>query len=561
MNPFLPLTFSLTLCSLASAQQPHESQGAMRASQRAIPIDRVAYDEPGDGNLWARGVTYKASFGADGATYIPFLGSKAPRNYPVRMQLKTASLGGHALDLTDSARWTRNGDTVILERGEVDVHYHLGLERIEQTFVIDRLTAPGDLLVRVAVDSELNAGQATSGFRFSGEAGGVDYGRATVLDAAGRSLAVDSRLEGSDITILVPDAFLRSASYPVVVDPFISTYTVDGTVVDTWKGDVAFDKTYQRFLHAYTFDFSQNDSDVYSVTIDETGTPNWADGAWIDMTSTYWANLSVANNNDSNSFLVACQVQIGNLYSAWTRSRQLPGIGMGIQRQLNQSSNHCGVPSVGGDANMGSGSLYCVAWGELLNGGSSYSNINYRMLNSNGTHATPAHTIDNSYNVLLPDVNVSKSNGAGVSFFRAWNVVWQKDDPVTDSDIHGAQIAYNGNILTPSFTVDGTPTPHFQPSVSAPLTSALGGAPDFLVVYSAIVNGHTDLNARMFKRDRYLASYDITAMEADVLGQAHVDHAQVHPSVATDGDQFIVAYSESLGDFGDDEVYVSSFAH
>ena len=37
--------------------------------------------------LWIRGDTYKASFGTEGATYVPFLGSRAPKDYPVLLRV------------------------------------------------------------------------------------------------------------------------------------------------------------------------------------------------------------------------------------------------------------------------------------------------------------------------------------------------------------------------------------------------------------------------------------------------------------------------------------------
>ena len=47
----------------------------------AIDFSRVFWDEPGDGAIWARGRNYKASFDERGATFIPYMGFDAPRNY------------------------------------------------------------------------------------------------------------------------------------------------------------------------------------------------------------------------------------------------------------------------------------------------------------------------------------------------------------------------------------------------------------------------------------------------------------------------------------------------
>lgn len=533
----------------------------VRTNKFALAPDHVFYDAPGDGQLWARGASYKASFGAHGATYIPFLGSDAPKNYPVRMQLMSATLGGKPMQLTEDATWSRDGDSVTLERGDVDVRYHLGLEQIEQTFVIDSLPADGDLLVRIAVDSELEGETRSNGFRFSGSRGGVNYGTATVLDANGRSLAIESRLEAGEIQIEVPEGFLRSARLPVIVDPLITTYVIADTNTNTSRGGVAYDKTYQRALHAFGFDFSQNDKDVFSVTVNADGSHNPLDAAWIDVTSANWQSVSVANNNDENTFLVAANVMEANVTQVWTRLRQLPGSAMGAARKINVGDNFCGVPSVGGDGNEGAGSLYCVAWGENLDN-TGLTAINYRMVSSIGSIASTVHQIDNGNHPLTPHVSISKSNGSGVLINRVWNVVWDNYVAEANSNIEGAQIAFNGNIVTPSFTVDSTPTSHFQPSVSAPLRSAAGGAADYLVVYATGTLLDQDIHARMFKRDNYIASFDITSIEAAELGAQHLNGNQRHPEVATDGDQFLVGYNyRPTGGSGDYEVYISSFAH
>src|SRR5262245_59279628 len=46
------------------------------------PRQSVYFVNNAPGTIWVRGTTYKASFGAEGATYIPYLGSHAPRNFP-----------------------------------------------------------------------------------------------------------------------------------------------------------------------------------------------------------------------------------------------------------------------------------------------------------------------------------------------------------------------------------------------------------------------------------------------------------------------------------------------
>ena len=78
--------FSRRAQSIAIASILIAASSAARDATDAPPThsrvdhSRVLYDTPGDGRLWARGAGYKASFGADGAIYFPFLGSRAPQD-------------------------------------------------------------------------------------------------------------------------------------------------------------------------------------------------------------------------------------------------------------------------------------------------------------------------------------------------------------------------------------------------------------------------------------------------------------------------------------------------
>ena len=560
MKPLTLPTFLFGLLSLASAQQSDLALGTRTTVEQGLLLDQIIYDEPGDGQLWVRGRTYKASFGSDGATYIPFLGSDAPRNMPVRMTLRSASIGGEPLALNDGATWYRDGDAVTLERGEVDVRYHIGIESIEQTFLVDEIRYEGDLVVRVAVDTELSERVVPDGFLFDGERGGVHYGEATVFDNDGRSLAVESRLEQGEISIEVPEDFLREARLPLVIDPVISTHGAATGNLDTWAGDVAFDATHGRFMQTFTHDFSGDDSDVFSTTFDEAGTIHFADAAWIDVTSARWTDPSIANNNSADSFLIVSRVMVNNISQVWSRTRTLPGTGMGIQRKLNITSDYTSVPRVGGDGNLGVATYFCVSWAEYQ--GANVWNIRYRLLDPDGTYASSVVTLDPVIGDIDPMISVSKGTGIGEESQRGWNLAWTHRPDSESTDIRGAQIRANGWLMTPAFNLVSTPARSFNPSVSAPLITGNGGVPDYMVAYVVLnESGGSNLNARLFKGDVFQATYDLTEMEAEVLGQQHVDHHQGNPYVATDGVQFIVAYNERPDLDTPENVYVSTFGH
>ncbi len=63
-----------------------------------------------------RGRTYKARFDEAGATYIPSLGSQAPHNYPLEVELASVTVGG--IEIARGGR-VHQGEDVTIEHGDV----------------------------------------------------------------------------------------------------------------------------------------------------------------------------------------------------------------------------------------------------------------------------------------------------------------------------------------------------------------------------------------------------------------------------------------------------------
>ena len=85
-------------------QVPNAAEGV--PGQQALPpaamdLSGLAFgllfDQPGDGHVWASSPGWKASFGPSGYTFIPFLGSDAPQNYPLNLRLDQVTLQGEEL--------------------------------------------------------------------------------------------------------------------------------------------------------------------------------------------------------------------------------------------------------------------------------------------------------------------------------------------------------------------------------------------------------------------------------------------------------------------------------
>src|SRR5688572_29761009 len=152
----------------------------LSAPTRATRSDhsRLYFDVDTDGTQWVRGRTYKASFAADAATYVPFLGSNAPRNFPVGFHVESVTIGGEPIAFDPSVPAVRRGDTIEYARGPFVERYQLSVDSIEQSFVFEALPRQGEIVVTVGVDSELEGAGDAEGLRFGNALGHVRYGRA-----------------------------------------------------------------------------------------------------------------------------------------------------------------------------------------------------------------------------------------------------------------------------------------------------------------------------------------------------------------------------------------------
>src|SRR5690349_7595264 len=122
-GPGLPLSTP----PVSTSSPAHSSQRVL-ANANASPrhaIDHVFTSTSEDGTIWARGRTYKARFDANGATFVPFFGAKAPRNYPVEFVTSSVSVGSTALELGGISP-VKSDDTIELDRGSFVELWHLG---------------------------------------------------------------------------------------------------------------------------------------------------------------------------------------------------------------------------------------------------------------------------------------------------------------------------------------------------------------------------------------------------------------------------------------------------
>lgn len=546
---------ALPLGQATTAAAPTKTQGADRDRVRpsARPLDRLYYTVQQDGTTWVSGRTYKAAFGAGGATYVPFLGSRAPRNFPLEISLASASVDGVELPLAPATTAVRDGDRVVIDRGPVDEVYELGLDSVEQTFVVAERPAGGDLRFVVRLETEMTRSEEPDCFTYRNELGSVHYGRAFVREPDGRRVPVASRLVAGGVEITVGREYLANASFPLVVDPVITTFAVDSTGEDSWVSEVSYDLTTDRYLTVYEFNFSQTDGDINAVLREGDGSNSYF--AYLDNTSENWRSPKCANLNKANQFLMVAQATgVSGLpdWNIWGMTIDAATFVAGW-KTLISTTDQTGakyVPDVGGDSYDGPGnSYYCVTWRRDFS--ITDWDVHARLVRSDSTLVgTGTVMIDNSGSSRDTSASISKCAGA-LGQNAAWTIVWHREVTNANYDVYAARLSWDGNLVNASTPVTTDSGYEYFPRVSSPAADGRT-----LLVYGKDY-GDDDLLYALLNGTTVEASGSLTALDAP----ATLFQDQRDCSVDTDGYRFVVAYAELYSTSQTDyDIWISSFA-
>jgi len=543
----------LALAHPVSADTPAASfADAIQARSLASrDLDRLDVDILADGTIWVRGRTYKASFGREAARYVPFLGSDAPRNFPVDLRVERVSIGGVdcAFDADAQAVLDAGGASISFDRCSFVERYLLTPDGIEQTFVFDTLPREGDVVVTVGVESEFEQHVDTDGFRFENEHGHVRYGRAFALDASGRKDPIEARLDASRIEIRVPAERAVSAVLPLSIDPVLSTFSVRDTAIDEFGADTAYDATLDAYLTVFEEVFSANDHDVRAVRHSSSGGSVVWQG--VDFTASNWRAPAVANNNAVDQFLVVAAVGAppGREIQGRTVAANSMAISAVFPISVAADPGDKYLPDVGGDPGEILPTHYYVVWETAFDTGD--TDIHGRLVNTGGgLDGLGSQFV--SAGVLEQDSNpsISNSNGDVAPAAKYWNVVFEREVAPGNHDIYGRQITVGGALMGVNPTVVASSAlDERNPTCTAGLEGEIGASP-WMVAYqiASLANGW-DVYTRV--HDGFvLRNY----LQLSVQFPTNGLH-QTNPVCDTDGKGFVVAYLEqSVLGFGTTDI-------
>jgi hypothetical protein len=528
---------------------PAKTGAATHGFLRGLDAHTIHFDEPGDGRVWAAADGYKASFGVEGATYFPFLGARAPRNFPVRFELRSVRAGADEIAFERNVAPTRQGNRVVFDRGTVDEVYDLSPTSIEQSFVLE-VPLDGEIVIEVAVESELARSSDEHGLVLASAHGSVRYGRAFALDARVGRTQLESLWHADAIRIAVPAERAATAAWPLVIDPVIITFDVDGdpTLGDT-APDVAYDASTGYWMAVYERTFSASDHDVFFRVFESDG-GGIAMGS-IDITTAYWAEPKVANNNIANQYLCVAAVGDPALGARIIRGRTRGALGT-LGTPFTISGGETGEkhsPDVGGDPLLEGPTYYCVVWQRDY--APNDTDIHARLVTDASTLLGSTIGLSNSGGTLDYSPSISESDGAGPADLQNWNVGWHRNIAFGDNDPYVAQIHWNGTVTMPPLAIDSTSADMHSVSVS---TSTADSQRNYLVVVQRQISAsNPNTRGYLLRGSMLIDSADLTQLSGAPTGED-----QWYPSVDCDGSAFVVADQETYNGTLDYDVYVST---
>jgi len=535
---FVPLLLALAV-PLAAQVQPATSPGLA-----ALPPLRgtVHVDRPGDGLVWAKGDDWKASFGPAGVVFVPFLGADAPRNFPLALQLVRVTSGARELAFAAAGATTPRGTHRLeIERGCTVEAYELRPGGIEQMFVFADAPRDGALAVELAITTELGGEASPDGAcRFRNEFGGVDVGKATAIDAAGRATPCLWTFTPQRVRWTVPADFVATATFPLTIDPVISTAgLLPAQVAPLLAPDVAFVGSWGGYYGAVIEEvFSATDHDVVIVARDPDG--NLGDVEYVDLTGTSWIRSKVASHRAASQFLCVAQ-RVGPTAFGIAARRVDPSAlgGFPTLSPLSQLPVTTTIfearPDVGGDASI-LATLpgdYCITW--EANG-----SVDYRRLDTTGTFGL-VQTIPTT--LPASHARIAKSCGTNLAAVAEWTIVYEQEVNANDHDAWGMRLSRTGVAGAP-FPIATGPTDDRHAEVSAK-ADLIAGEP-WMVVWDRFVPGgpftvaHFDIHGAVYSQDSAITpATDLTSL---LLRTTSFD--QTNPCVDTDGIRFAVGFAE-----------------
>lgn len=525
------------------------------ASERSFAIrntiEAALVNQRANGDVWVRTKDFRVSFTDEGVTAYPIFGPSSPQEWPVQIDLSRVRSGADEVNVARSHSPVVEGESVVLQRAGVREVIHLGADQIEQTFVFDALPSEGDLVLDLAVSTELEAQVEGDSLRFvHPDFGGVSYGEAVVVDAAGRRLEISRRWTGEGIQLTVPASFLAGATLPVTVDPIISAFSNGfGNPNDDAFPDACYVGVVGRYFMCWQESTSATNADVYCTSYDPSGSQgtSWA----VEITNDYWATPRIAAIAPFGRLLiVASKTTNGPGTSSGAIVGQLANTGssqnVGPDFFVSTQGSFKVEPDVAGtNYDSVNNNNFLVVWSRLLPSGN--QSIESRVIDWVGNAVGSVTVLENIPGIRSRQPALSKTYGDHSLNGDIWTAVWIRDE---QNDGEGAvwarRITFSGGTQgAGNFLVEGDQDCS-NPTVTSRLDEELvntGDRPSIVAWAHSqffISGRRRAIQARVITVGARQPLCEISRVYEDFVGIRD----RVRPSIVSDGTGFLLTYSE-----------------
>lgn len=543
MNPLPPLTVMLLL-PIAVAQDVPQPTLPTQATFRSVYVGAGQ----ADGSIWVRGERYKVGLDAAGAHFQPLLGPKAPRDYPLHLRLAALSADGKDLPIERLLPAQTGERRVEVPCGAAIERWDFTPQHAEQSFVFAKRPAAGELLIDLAVESAmaLTAQSATElTFSAPGGLGGVHCRDAVAIDATGQRLTLPFGFAAGHLQLRVPAEFVAAATFPLTVDPVLSTFAIDTTISDMRNPRLEYEPTNDVWLVVQEEQLSATDSDIQCLRFaGNTSAPTLLD-------TVYAANTPAITRNPDVGLLGSTQ----RFQIAWCITTGVGTNGAFEYRQRNANDQTQGA-TFGFGAGFGSDPGTYPRIGGCL-AGNRWLLVGFKQFATAGQVAVAILGTDsNNYGNAVLYSGLGTVSG-DVSTLRDandhWGVVWANCPTPTTAPCPGLPIQMAA--------VGGTAPIVTQPAISLGMGTFV--AKPTIAGWGGQLLAAWDLPVGIFSRIGCQAIGPVAGVYqplgaavdlSQLVGNVPTSHDQSAPSLSFDGARFVCAYLD------DDDIAVHPFA-
>ena len=396
-----------------------------------VPIHTAEADNGFAYGTWASGPNYKVSFNGQMAFY-PILGERYPHNLPIGWRTTGVQVGAQNLLVEGEAAVETHGEWHYEYRFDnLTERYDLRPEGVEQSFVIHRRPlGQGDLVIRGALDTELHAEPRASMvgaivFRDGNGTPIIEYGAALAIDAEGRKQPMETAFEGSQVTLRLDAAWLKTASFPLTVDPLLRPLAISIGREPARTPSIGRDDVANQLLTSYGRAVSASDTDLYAVITDDGISVRYR--VFTDITASWGTSFSdVAFVGGPRRWIIVFQRNFSGTTGSWLRYHTRASGDRNLRTTYSplagSGGNRVTVPDVGGTDSYSIGNNALVVYQSdtgLL--GSANSSVLGRLVNVATNSVGPIINLRTSPYL---DCESPAVNQVSSGFSESWICCW-----------------------------------------------------------------------------------------------------------------------------------------